>query len=187
MPIYTIQDDNTPYKRLVEQAAASVPNAVAGGQNLFIDSADHLAKLKNSSGVVSALSPVLVSDKKILTSGDKTVTGTTFADIDAGLNITLTTGARRCLCVVSAYGKHTGGGLQLDISIDGSRVGGTFGVTGIYALSNNGNLSFSFVTDVLSAASHTFKPQVRVDTGSGTLYASSSVCPFIFSVVEQLG
>lgn len=49
----TIADDNTPYKRLVEQAAASVPDAVANGQNLFIDSSDHKVKRKDEAGDVT--------------------------------------------------------------------------------------------------------------------------------------
>ena len=48
----TIADDNTVYKRLVTTAAASIPSAVAGGENLFIDSADNLVKKKNSAGAV---------------------------------------------------------------------------------------------------------------------------------------
>lgn len=50
---FTIQDDNTPYKRLVEQDEADVPNAETGGYNLFIDEADGLVKLKDSSGTVT--------------------------------------------------------------------------------------------------------------------------------------
>jgi hypothetical protein len=56
MPVtYTIQDDDTPYKRMVEQDEADVPNAVAGGQNLFIDEADGLLKRKDSSGTVTII------------------------------------------------------------------------------------------------------------------------------------
>jgi hypothetical protein len=59
----TIADDNTPYKRLVQQSAGSVPNASAGGYNLFIDSSDGALKTKNSSGVVSFVSISTVSDE----------------------------------------------------------------------------------------------------------------------------
>ena len=48
-----IANDNTPYKRLVEQDDTAVPDAEAGGQNLFIDEADQALKLKDSSGVVT--------------------------------------------------------------------------------------------------------------------------------------
>lgn len=50
-----IADDNTPYKRLVKQAEGDVPNADAGGLNLFIDEDDDVLKSKDESGVVVAI------------------------------------------------------------------------------------------------------------------------------------
>lgn len=132
----------------------------------------------------------LVSDKKTRTSGDVSFSGTSFAVIDTGLNITLTTGARRCLVSWTVVAKNSGTApapqQQVDVEIDGSRVGQTFGLTfqGGSTQNENANLSGTFVTDVLSAASHTFKLFFRVDGGTSTIYASTSVSPIVFSVVE---
>lgn len=146
---------------------------------------DQIADIGGGSSV-----PTLVSDKKSVTSGNKTVTSTSFAVIDTNLDITLTTGARRCLVTWTLAGGHTSatGNNAVDVEIDGSRVGQTFGLITVYPPAANGNfnLSGSFVTDTLSAASHTFKLMFRVDGGTATLFASTSVCPIIFSVVELL-
>ena len=133
----------------------------------------------------------LVSDKKTITAADKTTTSTTFVDVDAvNMAITLTTGARRCLVTVSAVGKTSNGNNPcLDIDIDGVRQGQTFGL--VFADSEGGavgenvNLSFSYVTNVLTAASHTFKLQYKIAAaGTLTLYASAAISPLIMSVVE---
>lgn len=134
----------------------------------------------------------LVSDKNIVTAGDYTgLTSTSFVDLDGtNLSITLNTGARRCRVEVVANGIITSGSgnnLQLDIDIDGVRQGEDYGLVIGAQQAGNLGMSFNFTTDVLSAGSHTFKVQYRVDSGTGKFYASTSVTPFIFSVFELQG
>jgi len=133
---------------------------------------------------MSGSSTSLVSDKKTLTSGNITTTGTSFADIASGLNITLTTGARRCLVGLIAWGNNNTASAtdSTDVEIDGTRIGGTFGLMS-GKNTDHFSLAFTFLTDVLTAGSHTFKPQWKVDSGTGTLFASSTA-PCIFFVQE---
>lgn len=138
----------------------------------------------------SALQEFLASDKKVRTSGDVSFTSTTFAVIDTGLNITLTTGARRCLVAWTLVAKNgavaPAAQQQVDVELDGTRVGQAFGLVfqGGGASNENSNLAGSFVTDVLSAGSHTFKLMFRVDGNTSTIYASTTRSPIVFSVVE---
>lgn len=120
------------------------------------------------------------------TAGDLTTSSATFVDA-TGMSVTITTGARRCLVVVQANGKHSGvGNVCLDILVDSTLQGGTYGLS----LSGNATganfpLSFSYITAALTAASHTFKLQWRTDGGAtATLYASSSVAPLSMQVFE---
>lgn len=130
----------------------------------------------------------LASDKKVITSGDKTTTSGTFADVDGtNMAITMTTGARRVMIAVVAMGHiNDTHEMMLDIDIDGSRQGQTYGLsfeTGSNTV--NHNLSFTYVTDVLSAGSHTFKLQfARTTNGTFTLFASTTISPLIMSAVE---
>lgn len=125
-----------------------------------------------------------------LTSGDLTTVSTTFVDA-TGLTVTLTTGAHRCLVIFAGtvFLNTNAQNIAVDLNIDGSRVGGTYGLVHNYqngAGALNVNAGFSFLTDVLSAASHTIKLQFRVDSGTGgtgKIYASS-VDPAIFQVIE---
>ena len=129
----------------------------------------------------------LVSDRKVLTSGDLTTTSTTFVDVDGtNLVITLTTGARRCRITCIANVKNSAANnTQLDVDLDGGRLGQDYGLSlGGGGANFNFPISFSIDTAVLSAGSHTFKLQWRVDGGTGTIYASTSISPVIFSVVE---
>jgi hypothetical protein len=129
----------------------------------------------------------LASDKKSRTSGDVTYSSTTFGVIDTGLNITITTGAHRCLVSWTLMAKNSSNSeQQVDVEIDGTRAGQTFGLTfaGAGTVQENVNLSGTYVTDVLSAASHTFKLMFRTDGNTSTIYASASVAAIVFSVVE---
>ena len=140
-------------------------------------------------GVKWAAVPALASGKVNLTSGDITTTSGTFVDL-TGVTVTITTGARRCLVVFTATTKNSAinGQNVFDIAIDGTRLGGTTGlvIVTIPAANFNENPSFSYVTDVLSAAAHTFKIQWFVSPGTtstGTVYASATT-PVALSVVE---
>lgn len=131
------------------------------------------------------------SDRVVLTSADYTGTAGSFADV-TGATLTITTAARRCLVGVTctAQAATNGDGLHLDIEIDGVRQGGTNGLTGhrFPSSSSRADLSFVYMTDVLSAGSHTFDLQSFRSPGSGTItiFASSSQAPLTFWVQEQL-
>ena len=152
-------------------------------------------ELVQSSGTSDAVSgaPTLDSDKKVVTAGDYTGAGTSFADVDAtNLSITLNTGARRVFLSVTAMGKGSGNTqLCLDIDIDGNRQGQALGLVFADSLGGvhgqNVQLCFTHMTDVLSEGSHTFKLQPKTSVAvTFTLYASTSVSPVVFSAVELL-
>lgn len=126
----------------------------------------------------------LVSDRKSYGSGDFSTSSTTFVVINSALDITLSTGARRCLVAWTLTVVPGTGQAQVDVEIDGSRAGGGYGLAHTGGNGINQNLSGSYLTDALSAGSHTFKLMVRVDGGSATFRADSSGSPAIFSVVE---
>lgn len=122
-----------------------------------------------------------------LTSGAITTTSSTFVDA-TGLTVTLTTGAHRCFVTFSGTvtSSASGGVTSLDVAVDGTRQGGTLGLldinpsTGGYDL----NGSFSFLTDVLSAGSHTIKLQFRSSGGATVTIFAGSTSPAVFSVIE---
>ena len=134
----------------------------------------------------SANSTTLASDRTSLTSGDLTTMSTSFIDIAAGLNITLVTGARRCRITLIANVKNgAANNTRLDVEVDGVRLGQGYGLSfGGGNANYNFPASFSIDTAVLSAGSHTFKPQWSVDGDTGTIYASVGISPVIFSVTE---
>ena len=121
----TIADDNTPFKRLVEQADGDVPNATSGGQNLFIDEADHKLKRKDSSGTVEEIETaagqtrdyILIRDQKAQNTDGGTFTSGSWQTrtlntevSDAGGHasissnqITLAAGTYECSIICPAY------------------------------------------------------------------------------------
>jgi hypothetical protein len=166
---------------LIAASAADTAARLAAGSNGTI--------LMAASGEATGLKWVaLQSDKVKRTAGDLTYTSATFTDV-TGMSITFTTGARRCLVSVVATTKHSSNtfGVALDINIDGTRQGTT--TWGLIKAQASGNgyespLAFTYLTDVLSAASHTFKLQAATDGATGTVYASDP--PLIMSVHEIL-
>jgi hypothetical protein len=73
-------DDNEFPKMLFKEGSAPASPA-AGDQALFVDSADHVLKLKNSSGTVSAVSGGSLTSTKTLLGSDVTMTSAnTFYD-----------------------------------------------------------------------------------------------------------
>jgi len=129
--------------------------------------------------VSSAGAAALQSAKYIRTSANYTTTGTSFADVDnTNMNLSITTGARRVM--VGFAGTVAGSGLgdtiMLDVDLDGARLGGTFGLvqarTPVATYRMNG--SFTFLTDALTAASHTFKLQWRTTANTATMYGTGS-------------
>lgn len=133
----------------------------------------------------------LVTARAVYTGGDYgSKNSTTFADLDAtNLSLTITTGAHGVLIGVSCTAAIVAAtqSICLDIDLDGSRLGQTFGLQAVDATvtAKAVNLSFTFLTAALTAASHTFKVQYRVTGSSATFYASTGVTPFTFWVAEQ--
>jgi hypothetical protein len=126
-----------------------------------------------------------------LTSGDITTTSTTLTDL-TGASITLTTGARRCqvnfavLCQQNTNDSY----ITYNLDIDGTQYFGTAtndGLSRYHATAGKSTaMAFSFLTPVLTAASHTFKIRWRVNAGTGTTFAGSGggTSPLTFSVYE---
>ena len=137
---------------------------------------------------VSAVDAIAQIAQVKLTSGDLTTSSTTFVDA-TGLTVTLSTAARRCLVLFNASGHNNTNtaNIAIDLAIDGTRQGQGYGLVVIQASASaapNINMGFSYLTDVLSVGSHTFKIQWRVDAGTGTLFASTGVTPAILQVIE---
>ena len=118
------------------------------------------------------------SGRVVRTSGGVTTTSTSLVDL-TGATLTLTTGANPL-----AYGA-TGMGynntvneyVYFNYNIDGTLLHGTRGI-GAYQKASSGsydeNMSFSGITAVLTAGSHTIKEQWRVSAGTGTVRADSN-------------
>lgn len=127
------------------------------------------------------------SSRVKLTSGDLTTTSTTFTDA-TGLTATLTTAAVRCLVTFSASVSNSGTAkVSVDLAVDGTRVsGGAYGLGLVGGASTDRyHLAFTYLTDVLTAASHTLKIQWRVDNAStGTMYANTTTAAAVFTVLE---
>jgi hypothetical protein len=126
------------------------------------------------------------------TAGDVTTSSTSFVDL-TDMTVTLTTGAHRCLVYfnASANSSVAGGNVCFDVDIDGTPQGQTYGLAVVSQSSHAGAVginhavAITYLTPVLSSASHTIKIRWRVDgTQTGTLFASAGVTPAILTVIE---
>lgn len=140
-------------------------------------------------GVGSTI-PTLVAGKVNLTTGNLSTTSSTFVDA-TGLTLTLTTGARRCLVgfAGTVFNSQTGALMALDLAVDGTRQGQTGGIVRVRfggVASQYFDGSFTYLTDVLTAASHTFKIQYLTSAGTGIIAASTGDAAAIFWVQEVL-
>lgn len=103
-----------------------------------------------------------------------TTTSTSYTDL-TGMSVTGSTGAHRCLVnfTGSVSNNTTGAWTALALLVDGSNVlAGTHGWIAIATSRGSNDLysvNFSYLTDVLSAASHTFKVQMKVSSGTGRI------------------
>jgi len=136
---------------------------------------------------LSAAGSLLAADRKTLTTGDKTTSSGTFGDIDSGLNITLTTGARRVLLIFEATVSNSGSdSTNLDIDIDGTRQGLDRGLVFVGGASHHHNGTMVYLTDVLTPGPHTFKPQFATLGGTSTVRGGTSTfSPAKFSAQEM--
>jgi hypothetical protein len=113
-------------------------------------------------------------------------TSTSFVDVDASdLSVAITTNGRPVLVLVTgtAYNYNSGQEVYFDIAVDGSRLGGSQGLVG---LEDNVEhpLCMAVLVTGLSAASHTFKLQWKVDGGSGRFDSASGTTPIQLAAIE---
>lgn len=156
--------------------AAATAIAYVKADGLWYSKDDAGVETLMSSGPPSAASD-LVSGSFKRTTADYTTTSATFVDVDAtNFAITKTTGARRCLVGLVAACQTTGGAagdaVIITLLVDGVNVGGSVGGLVGARFSTTGyrqTVSFTFMTDVLSVGSHTFKLQWYRAAGSGTI------------------
>lgn len=117
-----------------------------------------------------------------LTTGNITTASVVFIDA-AGVTLTLATGANRALMFLSGTW-NAPANLFMDFTVDGVRQGaGANGLGYFNAHNYNCALSYSYLSDVLTAGSHTFKMQWMVDAGTGTIQATATV-PLYFTAIE---
>lgn len=140
-----------------------------------------------ATGLIYRAAPT--AGRVVLSAGNYTGTTGTFGDV-TGASVTIATLARRARVDVAGCAQvgTNGDAVVFDIDIDGSRQGGTNGITGM-RVANSGhrqNFSFTYLTDVLTAGSHTFKLQARRATGSGTvtIFADSTDAVLAMAVEE---
>ncbi len=116
------------------------------------------------------------SGKHTISTGDITVSSTSFGD--TGFSVTLVTATTALVCFVGSASKATGT-IFLDIILnDTTRVGGgTYGLLlHAYTVASFG-ISFSVLVTGLTAGSNKFELQARIDSGNATIYASSGHAP----------
>lgn len=126
----------------------------------------------------------------ILGAGNYTGTGASFGTVTGG-TIIITTGAHkvRLTATGAAQVGTNADGVGFDFAVDGTAVSGaTNGLTGM-RVANSGhrqNFSFSYLTPVLSAGSHTFALMTKRTTGSGTItiFADTTDMVTVFSAQE---
>ena len=103
---------------------------------------------------------------------DFTTTSTTFVNTD-NLVITTTTTGGRILMLFSGVLSNSAGsaGSMLTFTVDGTNQGGTNGLAQIETNSADSaeNATMIWLTTALSAASHTFRVQIRADSGTAKL------------------
>lgn len=174
---------------LIVASAADTVARLAVGTNGHVLTADSAEATGVKWAAAAGSASNLQSGRVTRTAGDVTTTSTTFADI-TGASITFTTGARKVLLnfTCSAYLSVNNGTFAFDFDIDGARASGAdFGLMAIHqhATANEAYpVHLHFLTDALTAASHTFKVQFRVSSGTLTVQAASAGAAYTFSAVE---
>lgn len=119
-------------------------------------------------------------------SGDITTTSTTFVDL-TGASVTMTTAAVRCLVMFSCTTNNSNAGnfQCFDVDIDGTRFANTTdGIAKVTSGTAVASVAFTFMTAVLTAASHTFKVQWRVNANTGAVDNQTTTSPVVFQVIE---
>lgn len=188
-----ISDIEIPSLLLDDQA--STPTTPAAGFSRVFSKADGLYIVDDAGNVtgpfaasVAAATPQSAAYER--TAGNYTTTSITFTDVDAtNMALVITTGARRVM--VGLIGTADNGGpsasyVYFTVAIDGVDKGGTLGMVAVSSESGgrSGNASFVYLSDVLTAASHTFKLRWRASAGTATLRGNSAGWTARFWVAE---
>lgn len=110
-----------------------------------------------------------------------TTTSTSFADMTGVTRTVTTNGGSVLVGFTCAIGIAAAAVINFDLQVDGTSQGGTDGIvshfhtgTGSIALP----VSFVWLVEGLSAASHTFKLRWKTSAGTVTLYAENSSATF---------
>ena len=108
-------------------------------------------------------------------------TSTTYVDV-TDLIITATTGAKRVLLLFSASVQMTdaSAGFRVTFDVDGSNVADPLHLARANSAYINFPISMSFITDILTAESHTFKVKAKITAGTGYLLAPT----IIFNAIQ---
>lgn len=176
---------------------ASRPAANAVGAGALYSCSDHDLIYQSNGSAWSTWATVgggggggalaLAGARVVRTSGDVSTSSTSYVDA-TGLTVTLTTGARRCLvgAALTGYVSAADGHVALTYAIDGTDQQEVLFVSQHATASETMNLSFTRMTGVLSAGSHTIKLRMRaVNAGTATLNANAGQAAE-FWVAEQL-
>jgi hypothetical protein len=152
----------------------TTPNTawVAGDPALYTD-------FNRIEGNIAALkSPPADSFK--LDSANYTTTSTSFVDVDStNLSFTITTAGGDSVVEVHFHATVINATISqkvfFDVDVDGVRHGGDDGLIFVKQDASNDNYPLAFTRRIegLSAGSHTFKLQWKVDGGTGTIFAGA--------------
>lgn len=120
---------------------------------------------------------------------DITTTSTSFVDL-TNFTITFSTGAHRVLLIATVTAYNSGNNqTYFTFTVDGSEVSSR--TNGLMQMAHGQSGSdiqtetLYFLTDALSAASHTFKVQWKVGGGTGTFYGNAINVMNTFSAIEM--
>lgn len=121
------------------------------------------------------------------TAGDVTTTSTSLVDL-TGASITITTGARRVLLgITSEWENNTNTARNCYTwDVDGTNQAGTADWLHQFDTAGRQLLTSTWLTDVLTAASHTFKFRWRVTAGTGTVTASTGSKYRMYAIEQNI-
>jgi len=169
---------------LIAGSAADTVVRLAVGTNAQVLTADsaEASGMKWAAGGGSST----VAQGTVRKTTDFVTTSTSFVDI-TDLSIVMTTAARRVLLTFSGSAAIDSAAAQIKVTftVDGTNAGGTNGLQIMEAPTAGDpfSLAIMFLTDVLTAASHTFKVQALTTSGTATLRGNPTM---VFNAIEIL-